>query len=147
MQAKQKESPTQIDNTGAVRMQSENGGTSGRGDAQEMRVLFIPGKVVPPAVLARMIQQNKNPALRIGGFYLIVFVAVAAGAGERQIFGRRETAAYRWNDVLDSERFGCKGQWAETVFTPVSGPTFDLRSQSPGDTLRQPAEPSNPVAS
>lgn len=147
MQSQQKERPPQVDNAWAVHMQSGNSGASRRGKTDEMRVLLIPGKMISPPVLAWMIQPCNALALRIGGFYLIVFVAVATGAGERQILGRRETAAYRRNDMLDSERFGCKGQWAETVFAPVPGPTFDLRSQSPGDTLRQPAAPSNPVAS
>jgi hypothetical protein len=83
MQSEQKERPTQVDNAWTVHMQSENGGTSGRGKSEEMRVLFIPGKMISPSMLAWMIQQGKALALWIGGFDLIVFVAVATGAGER----------------------------------------------------------------
>lgn len=66
-------------------MENKNGGAPGRSAAKEVGVLFVPGEVILPTMETRMIERNKFLRIRIWSLYLIVFVAVASGAGERQV--------------------------------------------------------------
>lgn len=109
-------------------MQSNNSGTSGRSDADEMCELFIPGKMIVPSVLAWMVEGDDTLIIWIRGFDLVVFVAIATGTGERQILRCRDATTYGRHNMLDRKRLGSKSQWAETVFAPVRGTTFNFKS-------------------
>ena len=101
-----REDSSEIHQSGTVQPQFLNGGTAGRRQAENERVVFIPCKVIGPAIGARMEQGMHFTGDRIDGLDTGVLPVIAPLAGQRQIGELRRSAARPWNNVFDRERIG-----------------------------------------
>jgi hypothetical protein len=137
VQADEEENPTQVDDALTVQVQGLHGRASGRCQANDPRILLIPGKVFTPGVLAGMVEKRHALADRVIALYSVIFVAVAPRAREGQVFRYCGTASRCGDDVFHRERLGRDGQRAAAVFAASRRAALDRPAQPAGDALSQ----------
>ena len=86
------EGATEIDQSLPVEFQDMNGGPPGRRQAEHLREIFAPGKVITPSLLSRMIKRHAPLGERVYACNLRVLGTVAALAGESQVIQSIVTA-------------------------------------------------------
>lgn len=96
----------QIDDSFSVQFEAVNGGASGRGQANYLGEIMVPGKVFCPMLMARVIQGDAIACDRIVGCDMSVFAIVAALAGERQVIQIIDATFGARNDVFDRKGIG-----------------------------------------
>ena len=69
--------PPGLDEKGVVELQSDHSRTANRCQAEDMRPINTPGKVLVPVLLAQIEQWDSLASERIGGVSARSFVAIA----------------------------------------------------------------------
>lgn len=93
MDAKQEQTPTQVDHALAVHSQCFERSASCQRFADDERVIFVPAKMFVPIMQARMEQGNDLLRDGIEGFDLVILAPVAAGTGQCKVIQFRCAAA------------------------------------------------------
>lgn len=102
--------------------------TPRRGQANDLREIFTPRKMIAPTVLTRMKQRHRYTGYGINRYYFNRFMGIASLACQGEIVSNGRTVCVAWNNMLDSKRLRRVFGRTTTVFT-VSGCT--LRNESP----------------
>ena len=112
-----------------------------------MRVVLAPCKMLRPEMLSWVKQWGLLFADEIIAVLFIVFMTVATGTGESQIFQSCSSAMYDRNDMFHRKGIGGDIQRTKAVFTAPGGTLFDSLPQTLCDSISQWEEPANRVVS
>ncbi len=107
----------QIDDSHPIQCELHDRRTSGRRHADQYRKVFIPGEMLAPAVLTRIIERRQLAGgwvNRLGGKEFSVIAALARQSQVRRIGG---PSAGSRRDVLDLKRIGGEPRQRAAVFT------------------------------
>ncbi len=89
------------DSNNVIQLESNYSGSSAWREANDLVAIVIPGKVVGPALLARIKQFDQFPRQGIGHFSLDALVTIAQTAGKPEVFFIIGTPGGNWNDMVN----------------------------------------------
>jgi hypothetical protein len=76
----------QVDQAFSIQVQCFDSGTACLCKSQYIGTVIVPGEVVSPAMLSRVVQRRNVSAYRVVSFCLYGLVSIASLAGKSQVF-------------------------------------------------------------
>lgn len=93
----------QIDDAGAVQLQSPDGSATDWRQPDDECAISIPREMLVPLLAARMKEWSRLPGQRIGRFRLDVLMTVTTLTRRSQVIGRRFPVLLYRDDMFDGE--------------------------------------------
>jgi len=122
--------PASRHNIRIVHLQRVHRGTANRRQANDIRSVLTPAKMVIPGLCAGIKQPHLSTGFRVKAVRMRPFIAVAPGARQAEIAGICAAATGEGNDMLDVHLGATEVLGRLAIFTAVLRPRRDLLTAS-----------------
>lgn len=122
---------------GIVHVERSGGRPAHRRQADDLRAVSAPGKVVAPALLARIEERSFQPGFGISGVSSCLLVPVAASACQAEVVLGRDPLARAQNNVVRLATEAAQLLGGPAILAAASGSLADKVAQPLGDVSRQ----------
>src|SRR5262249_2443918 len=112
--------PPEVHQPFAIEVERRDGGSAGRCLAEEPGPVLVPGEMLAPALLARMVEGNLLPSHGVRSPGLIVFAVVASLTGHCQVCQHRFATLAAWLNVFNGEGLCAKTLLTAAVFAAAA---------------------------